>query len=55
MSKKLTKSSDKMIAGVVGGFAEYMGIDKTLARVLYAAISIPGFFPCIIFTLWRHG
>lgn len=48
MSKKLTKSSDKMIAGVVGGFAEYMGIDKTLARVLYAAISIPGFFPCII-------
>ncbi len=29
-----------MIAGVVGGLAEYMGIDPTLARVLYVVISI---------------
>ncbi|WP_412989538.1 PspC domain-containing protein [Pediococcus siamensis] len=48
MNKKLTKSSDKMISGVIGGFAEYLGIDKTLLRVIYAAIAIPGFIPCII-------
>lgn len=29
-----------MIAGVVGGLAEYFGIDPTLARVLYVVGSI---------------
>lgn len=33
-------TSNRMIAGVVGGLAEYMGIDPTLARVLYVVISI---------------
>ncbi|AMV66803.1 Hypothetical protein ADU72_0858 [Pediococcus damnosus] len=30
MNKKLTKSSDKVISGVIGGFAEYLGVDKAL-------------------------
>lgn len=30
----------RMIAGVVGGMAEYLGIDPTLARVLFVVISI---------------
>ena len=39
--KPLRRSrSDRMIAGVVGGLAEYMGIDPTLARVLYVAGSV---------------
>jgi len=29
-----------MIGGVVGGLAEYLGIDPTLARILYVVISI---------------
>ena len=29
-----------MIAVVVGGLAEYLGIDPTLARVLYIVVSI---------------
>lgn len=29
-----------MIAGVVGGIAQYFGIDSTLARVLYVVGSI---------------
>lgn len=33
-------SSDRMIAGVVGGLANYFGIDSTLARVLYVVGSI---------------
>jgi phage shock protein C len=29
-----------MIAGVVGGLAEYLAIDPVLARVLYVVISV---------------
>ena len=32
--------SNRMIAGVVGGIAQYFGIDPTLARVLYVVGSI---------------
>lgn len=27
--------SNRMVAGVIGGLAEYFGIDPTLARVIY--------------------
>jgi len=30
----------RMIGGVVGGFAEYLGMDPTLARVLYVLLSV---------------
>jgi phage shock protein C len=32
--------SDRMVAGVVGGLAAHLGIDATLARVLYVVGSI---------------
>ncbi len=32
--------SDRMVAGVVAGLARYLGIDVTLARVLYVVGSI---------------
>ena len=39
--KQLRRSrSDKMIGGVLGGFASYVGIDPTLARVGYVVLSI---------------
>ena len=39
--KKLHKSStNKMIAGVCGGIAEYFDIDPTLVRLGFAAFSI---------------
>ena len=42
-------SSDKMIAGVIGGFARYFGIDPTLARVGYVILSvISAAFPGIL-------
>ena len=31
---------NRMIAGVVGGFAEYLGIDPTLLRIIYVIGSI---------------
>ncbi len=32
--------SNRMIAGVVGGLAEYFDMDATLLRVLYVAVSV---------------
>lgn len=34
MEKKLRKSSNKMIAGVCSGVAEYFGIDPTIVRLI---------------------
>lgn len=53
---KLRRSStDKMIAGVIGGIARYFGIDSTIARIAYVILSIvsaafPGILVYII--LW---
>jgi phage shock protein C len=38
--KKLTRSNDRIIAGVVAGFAEYFDIEPTLLRVIYVVVSI---------------
>jgi phage shock protein C len=32
--------TNRMVAGVVGGLAEYLGVDPTLARVVFAVVSI---------------
>ncbi|MBO7316238.1 MAG: PspC domain-containing protein [Paludibacteraceae bacterium] len=40
MDKKLTKSNNKMIAGVCAGIAEYLGWDVTMVRVLYLLLSL---------------
>jgi phage shock protein C len=47
--------SNRMVAGVVGGLAQYLGIDPVLARVLYVVLSVvsvgfPGILVYII--LW---
>ena len=51
--RRLTRSRNKMIAGVCGGIAEYFEIDPTLVRVLYVLVSIlsvafPGILAYII-------
>lgn len=39
--RPLRKSrTNRVIAGVVGGLADYLGMDPTLARVLYVLISV---------------
>ncbi len=53
---RLTRSStDKVVAGVCGGLAEWLGWDVTIVRLLYVLVSIfsagfPGFLVYII--LW---
>lgn len=54
-NKKLTRSrSDRMIAGVCGGLADYLGWDPSMVRILYALISIFTAFSGVIFyiILW---
>jgi phage shock protein C len=38
--KKLYRSSNRILAGVCGGLAEYFDVDPTLIRVIYAALSL---------------
>ena len=47
--------SNRMVAGVVAGLAEYVGMDATLARVLFVLVSIvSAAFPGLIvyLVLW---
>lgn len=32
--------NDRIIGGVIGGLADYLGLDPTLSRVIYVLISI---------------
>lgn len=47
--KKLYRSqTDKKIAGVCGGLAEYFDIDPTIVRVIFVILLLPGGLPGII-------
>ena len=39
-ARRLTRSRDKMIAGVCAGIAEYFGWEITLFRVMFVLVSI---------------
>ena len=40
--KKLYKSNNRMICGVCAGIAEYLGIDPTVVRLLWAGLGLTG-------------
>jgi phage shock protein C len=43
MEKHLQRSrTEKMIGGVCGGLGEYFGIDPTIVRVLWVAVTLIG-------------
>ena len=55
-TKKLTRSTNKILAGVCGGIAEYFDVDPTLVRAIYAILAIfttgfPGLLLYIILML----
>ncbi|MBO5817840.1 MAG: PspC domain-containing protein [Paludibacteraceae bacterium] len=54
--KRLYRSSNRMIAGVCAGIAEYLDIDPTVIRVVYAALSLftvgfPGLILYLVLTI----
>jgi len=47
--KRLTRSKDKMIAGVLAGIGNYFDIDPTIIRIVYVVLSIASIgFPGLI-------
>lgn len=49
--KKLTRSSNRMIAGVCAGIAEYFGWDATLLRIVYILATFFTAFAGVIYIL----
>lgn len=47
-NRKLSRSNDRMIAGVCAGLAEYFGLDTTLVRVGYALLTVFTVFSGVI-------
>lgn len=50
-NRKLSRSNDRMIAGVCAGLAEYFGLDTTLVRVGYALLTVFTAFSGVIIYL----
>jgi phage shock protein C len=53
--KQLTRSQDRMIAGVAGGLGEYLNIDPTVVRILFVLLTLlgGGFLGVLIYAvLW---
>jgi phage shock protein C len=47
--KRLVRSrDDRMIAGVCGGLADYLGIDPTVVRILTVVLTVLGFGSLVI-------
>lgn len=47
--KRLYKSRDRMFGGVLGGIAEYFGVDPTVVRLAFIVLAIfTAGFPCLI-------
>ena len=52
-AKRLTRSeTDKKIAGVCGGLAEYFDVDPILVRVAFVAAALMGFGVLLYIVLW---
>jgi phage shock protein C len=46
LHKRLYRSrDDRMLAGVAGGMAQYLGIDPTIVRLLWVLAFLPGGVP----------
>jgi phage shock protein C len=51
--KRLYRSKEKMLAGVLAGIADYLNMDPTIVRIIYVILSIasigfPGFVAYLI-------
>jgi len=48
MKRLYRSTTDRKIAGVCGGLAEYFKIDPTIIRVIFFILLLPGGFPGFI-------
>ena len=40
MAQQLTRSKDRIVAGVAGGIAKYLGVDASIVRIITALVVI---------------
>ncbi len=40
MAQQLTRSSDRLVAGVAGGIAKYLGVDASIVRIITALVVV---------------
>lgn len=54
MKKLYRSTTDKKIAGVCGGIAQYLNIDSTVVRVVFILLLLPGGLPGLVpyLVLW---
>ena len=38
--KRLVRSQERMVAGVCGGIAEYLNVDPTIVRFIFALVTV---------------
>ena len=51
--KLVRSTTDRKIAGIAGGMAQYFNIDPTLMRILWLLVALPGGLSIVIyFVLW---
>lgn len=53
--RRLRRSSDRMVAGVAGGVADYVQVDPTIVRLVFALLFILGVgitWPLVYALLW---
>ena len=48
MKRLYRSTTDRKIAGVCGGLAEYFKIDPTIVRIIFVILLLPGGFPGFI-------
>lgn len=52
-NRRLTRSTtDRMIGGVCGGLANYLGVDPTLVRIIFVVLMLSGVSPLLYVVLW---
>lgn len=49
MEKELKRSNNKVIAGVAGGVAEYLDVDATIVRIIWAIVGLSGGLGLILY------
>lgn len=53
--RRLRRSSDRMVGGVAGGIADYVRVDPTIVRLVFALLFLLGFgitWPLVYGLLW---
>ena len=52
MAQQLTRSQDRIVAGVAGGIAKYLGVDASIVRIITALVMFTGIGPFLYVLGW---